>query len=123
LKQLQEKYRNRDVEFLSVYVHEAHPGERAYREYSQPQEFGQKLAYARRLVAKEHFTGPILVDGMDEAVHRQYGSLPNMVYVIDKAGKIAYKATWTPVEEIDSVLAELTAPEPAPAPVCGCEDG
>ena len=60
-------------------------------------------------VAKEDFTGPVLVDGMDEAVHRQYGSLPNMVYVIDKAGKIAYKTTWTVAEEIDSVLAELTA--------------
>jgi Iodothyronine deiodinase len=118
LKQLQEKYRNRDVEFLTVYVREAHPGEGAYREYSQPQEFDQKLAYARMLVAKEHFTCPVLVDGMDEAVHRQYGSLPNMVYVIDKTGKIAYKATWTLAEELDQILAELTGDEPAPA--CGC---
>jgi len=118
LKRLQKKYRDRDVEFLTVYVREAHPGERAYREYSQPQEFGHKLAYAQRLVAKEHFTCPVLADGMDEAVHRQYGSLPNMVYVIDKAGKIAYKATWTLAEELDQILAELTGGEPAPA--CGC---
>jgi hypothetical protein len=118
LKRLQKKYRDRDVEFLTVYVREAHPGEGAYREFSQPQEFDQKLVYARRLVATEDFTCPVLVDGMDEAVHRQYGSLPNMVYVIDKTGKIAYKATWTLAEELDQILAELTGDEPAPA--CGC---
>lgn len=61
------------------------------------------------LVAQEDFTGPVLVDGMDETVHRQYGSLSNMVYVIDKAGTIAYKATWTLAEELDQVLAELAA--------------
>ncbi len=104
------------MEFLTVYVREAHPGERGYRNYSQPRNFDQKLAYAKEMVAKEDFTCPVLVDGMDEAVHRQYGSLPNMVYVIDKAGNIAYKATWTLAEEIDWVLAELTADEPGLAP-------
>ncbi len=48
---------------------------------------------------------------MDEAIHRQYGSLPNMVYVINKAGNIAYKATWTVAEKLDRVLAELTGKE------------
>ena len=110
------------MEFLTVYVREAHPGERAYRDYFQHQDFDQKLAYARLLVAEEHLTCPVLVDGMDEAVHRRYGSLPNMVYVIDKTGKIAYNATWTLPEELDRVLAELTADETAPAPACGCGD-
>ncbi len=120
MKRLEEKYRDRDVAFLTVYVREAHPGERAYRAYAQPQDFAHKLAYARTLVTEEAITSPVLVDGMDEAVHRQYGSLPNMVYVIDKAGTIAYKATWTLADEIDGVLAELTAGEAAPAPACGC---
>ncbi len=96
---------------MTVYVREAHPGERAYREDSQHKDFTQKLSYARELVAREHLTGPVLVDGMDEGVHRQYGSLPNMIYVIDKAGNIAYKATWTVAEEVDQVLEELTADE------------
>ena len=108
MKRLREKYLDRDVEFLKVYVREAHAGERAYREYSQHQDFDQKLSYARELVAEEDLTSPVLVDGMDEAVHRQYGSAPNMVYVINKAGNIAYKATWTVSEELDGVLAELT---------------
>ena len=108
MERLQEKYRDRDVEFLTVYVREAHPGERAYREYGQHQDFGQKLRYARELVAKEKFTTAVVVDGMNESVHRRYGSLPNMLYVIDKAGNIAYKPTWTVAEELDTVLTELT---------------
>ena len=59
-------------------------------------------------MVKEDLTSPVLVDSMDEAVHRQYGSLPNMLYVIDKAGNIAYKSTWTVAEELDTVLTELT---------------
>ena len=108
LKRLREKYRLRDVEFLILYVREAHPGERGYREYSQPRDIGAKLAYARALARGEEITCPVLVDGVDEAVHRRYGSLPNMVYVVDKAGTVAYKATWTQAGEIDRVLAELT---------------
>lgn len=108
------------MEFLTVYVREAHPGEPGYREYSQHHNFAQKRDYARQLIAEDNLTCPVLVDGMDEAVHRQYGGLPNMVYVIDKAGTIAYKATWTVAEELDAVLMELTANDPAHAPACGC---
>lgn len=39
MKRLGEKYRDRDVQFLVVYVREAHPGERAYRTYPQPRDF------------------------------------------------------------------------------------
>lgn len=118
LARLQEKYRERDVEFLIVYVQEAHPGERGYRTYVQPREFAQKLAHARELTGHEALTCPVLVDGMDDAVHRGYGGLPNMVYVIDKTGRVVYKATWTAADEIERVLAELTsAPAPAPGAV------
>lgn len=115
LERVADTYRDRGVEFLTVYVREAHPGERGYREYAQPSDLAHKRANARALVAAEALTAPVLVDGMDEAVHRLYGSLPNMVYVIDKGGTIAYKATWTVAGEIDSVLAALTAGDAARA--------
>ncbi len=108
LKRLREKYLPRGVAFLVIYVREAHPGERGYRGYVQPRQFGEKLAYAWALARQEDITCPVLVDGMDEAVHARYGGLPNMVYVIDKAGTVAYKATWTRADEIDRVLEELT---------------
>lgn len=50
---------------------------------------------------------PMLVDDLEGTVHCLYGSMPNMVYIIDKNGKIAYKAMWTDHEEIASVLANL----------------
>lgn len=109
LRRLEEKYRLQDVEFVTLYVREAHPGERGYRSYSPHRDFEHKLAYARHLVREERLTCRVLVDGMDETVHRRYGSLPNMVHVIDKDGNIAYKATWTMANEIDRVLAELTS--------------
>ena len=49
----------------------------------------------------------MVVDELDGTVHRLYGSLPNMIYIIDKNGMIAYKAMWTDHEEIASVLANL----------------
>lgn len=49
----------------------------------------------------------MLVDDLHGAVHIAYGSLPNMVYVIDRTGKIVYKSMWTDHEEIASVLANL----------------
>lgn len=50
---------------------------------------------------------PMLVDDIEGTVHRRYGSMPNMIYIIDKNGKIAYKAMWTDHDEIASVLANL----------------
>jgi hypothetical protein len=49
----------------------------------------------------------MLVDDIQGTVHRVYGSMPNMVYIIDKNGKIVYQAMWTDPEEIASVLANL----------------
>lgn len=74
----------------------------------QHQNFDQKLGNARQLVAAENVSSPAVVDEMDVAAHRQYGSLPNMVSVIDKAGNIAYKDTLTMAEKSDTVMAELT---------------
>jgi hypothetical protein len=33
--------------------------------------------------------------------------MPNMIYIIDKSGKIAYKAMWTDHSEVETVLANL----------------
>lgn len=96
-----------------VYVREAHPEERGYRSITQPQTLEQKYGYARRLVTERRMDVTVLVDGMDEAVHRAFGSLPNMVYVISKQGRIVYKATWTRAWRLSEVLAQLTGAVPA----------
>lgn len=111
MEALRRKFSGRDVEFLLVYVREAHPEERGYRWVKQPQTLEQKLAHACRLVEERGMTVTVLVDGMDQAVHRRFGSLPNMVYVIDKEGRIVYKSTWTRAARLDEVLTALTGTE------------
>jgi len=115
IEQLKEKYGKNGVEFVVVYVREPHPGEPAFRQYKQPQNLEQRRQYAQELAVTRLMKTTVVVDTMDDVVSEQFGSLPNMVYVIDRNGTIAYKATWTMAEKIDQVLAVLTAENSAVA--------
>jgi hypothetical protein len=103
LNELYRRYRNQDFEFFTIYVREPHPGEN----YGPHRDFEQKLKFARDCREQDGIQTPILVDDLHGTVHRCYGSMPNMIYIIDKNGKIAYKAMWTDREEIVSVLSNL----------------
>lgn len=103
MNELYRGYREEGFEFLTIYVREPHPGER----YGPHKSFEQKLAFARDCREQDGVQNPMLVDELDGTVHRLYGSLPNMIYIIEKSGRIAYKAMWTDHEEIASVLANL----------------
>jgi hypothetical protein len=50
---------------------------------------------------------PILVDNFCGGTHRAYGSLPNMIYLIDRDGIVVYKSDWTDAHEIDGMCACL----------------
>ena len=67
----------------------------------------EKLANARLLIQQKKVEMPVLVDGMDEAAHRRFGRLPNMVYVVDMTGRIVYKSMWTRHQELREFLREL----------------
>lgn len=108
MEELQKKYKDRDVEFFVVYSKEPHAGERRYfKKYTQHTSYEHKLGYAKELVGEFGMKVPVLVDDIDEAVVNAYGRMPNMVYIIDKEGKIAYKADWTEQPRIDLLLDEL----------------
>ncbi len=114
IEQLRAKYRDRDVEFFTLYVREPHPQERDYKPYRQPATYEEKMAHARELVKIKGLTHHVLVDGIDETVHEALGDLPNMVYVLNKQGHVYYKATWADVDRVDKALAELvTADDPS----------
>lgn len=113
-EQLVEKYADHDVEVLHLYVLEPHPGERAFREYRQPQTYEERMAYAKELVNKKGITSPVLVDNMDEQFRAELGRLPNVAYVVNKDGIVHYKSSWADVDKIDKALAELlTAADPS----------
>ena len=103
LNELYRRYRHNGFEFFTVYVREPHPGEH----YGPHRSWDQKVKFAHDCREKDSIETPILVDDLEGTIHRRYGTMPNMVYLIDKHGRIAYKATWTDHEEVASVLANL----------------
>ena len=109
MERLYKKYADRDVQFACIYVREPHPGERAFRHYQKHSSFEHKALYAKELVQLKAMNVPVIVDGLDEAAHKMLGNLPNLAYVVNKEGKVVYKATWTNAEHIDELLSELTS--------------
>lgn len=103
LNELYQRYQDQDFEFYTVYVREPHPGEN----YGPHRTAEQKLEFARECRQQDGIANPMLVDDLAGTVHRCYGSMPNMIFIIDKNGRIAYKAMWTDHDEIASVLANL----------------
>lgn len=85
---------------IFLYTHEAHPGEH----YPHHTSLEQKLRHARALRDVLGVTRPILVDALDGACHRAYGSMPNMSWVFNRAGYPIYKSDWTDAGSIAHAL-------------------
>jgi hypothetical protein len=105
LNALYAEFRGQGFEFFTVYVREPHPGEH----YGAHRTWAQKLRYARDCRAQDGIEIPVLLDDLEGSVHGLYGTLPNMIYVIDLDGHIAYKAMWTDHAELRVVLENLVA--------------
>ncbi len=67
----------------------------------------QKLDHARLFQARWSVRRAILVDELDGPVHRAYGMLPNMTYIVNSAGRIVYRADWTDAHTVEWVLEYL----------------
>lgn len=114
MEELQEKYRDRDVEFVAMYVREPHAGERGFPDIRDHESFEHKMEMARELKRIKEVTVPIGVDEMSQEQHARLGNLPNMTYVVDRDGRVAYHNTWQYAEDIDATLARLvTADDPS----------
>ena len=97
------RFAPRGVEFLMVYTRETHPGENV-RSHKKLED---KIEHARLFKELEKVQLRLLVDSLDGKIHKKYGMLPNMIYIINKEGRIVYKASWTDSNEIESVLENL----------------
>lgn len=91
------------VSFLFVYTREAHPAEHLRHHLS----FAQKLDAARAMVERWSIERQMLVDDLEGTVHRAYGMLPNMSFIINRAGTVLYKASWTDPKTIEVALEHL----------------
>lgn len=90
---------------MFVYTREAHPGENVPHHDC----FETKLACARLLRDETGIRRPILVDGLTGAAHRRYGCMPNMTWVIDRGGIVAYKANWTSAANVEAFVVRYLA--------------
>lgn len=90
---------------MFIYTREAHPGEKVPPHDS----FDTKLACARLLRDETRIRRPILVDDLAGTAHRRYGMMPNMTWVIDRRGRVAYKANWTSAANIEAFLTRFLA--------------
>jgi peroxiredoxin len=104
LNDLYEQYEDdRNVEFLFVYIREAHPGEKlpAHKTYED------KVHAAKTFRNEEDMEMRILVDDVDGKVHKKYGKMPNPTYLIDKSGRVAFRTLWSKVNSLSAALEEL----------------
>ena len=114
MEELRVKYQDRDVEFIAMYVREPHAGERGFKQYRDHENFEDKMKLAKELADWKKVKLTVGFDDMTQEQHKTLGNLPNMAYVVDREGKVAYSNTWQHAEDIDAILAQLvTADDPS----------
>lgn len=98
MEELHKKYRDQ-VEFLAIYVREAHPtdgwrmasNDKAGIAFAQPRAMNERVALAKKCCSTLEITMPVLVDELNDRVGHAYSGMPDRLYVIDRAGRVAYK--------------------------------
>ena len=103
MNSLADKYAQKGIGSIFIYTHEAHPGEN----YPHLTSIEQKFKHARALRDVLGVTRPILVDVLDGACHRAYGSMPNMSWIFNRSGAPVYKGDWTDVSSIEEAIKYL----------------
>lgn len=96
------------VEFLVLYVREAHPGEKvtAHRTYDQ------KIERAKMTRQLENENRPIIVDELDGPIHQAYGAWPNTAFVIDEEGFVLLRHKWVDPQALEKALNLMLADKP-----------
>lgn len=106
LRHLYEQLGDR-VAFATLYVREAHPGDR----FPQPTTFEQKLDFARALEERDALPWPVAVDNLNGELHQRLDPKPNACYVMDTDGRAAFRALWSNDREgvLRSALEDVVA--------------
>lgn len=95
-----DRFAAQNVGSIFLYTHEAHPGEI----YSHLTSMEQKFRHTHALRDVLHVTRSILLDSLDGACHRGYGSMPNMSWIFTQTGVPIYKADWTDSRSVESAV-------------------
>jgi len=95
-----ECYADQGIGSIFLYTNEAHPDEH----YPHLASLEQKLRHARDLRDILGVRRPILVDTLDGACHRAYGSMPNMTWIFNRSGVPVYKSDWTDARSVENAV-------------------
>ncbi len=95
---MHKKYGDR-VQFLAVYVREAHAEDGAASfgnakmgiRVLQPRTDEERSKVAKTCCTKLKIGMPLLVDTIDDRVGHAYSAMPDRLYVIDRDGRVAYQ--------------------------------
>ena len=99
-----EAYAGHEVGSYFLYTNEAHPGEY----YPHLTSMEQKFRHAADLRDVLGCNRPILLDALDGACHRAYGSMPNMTWILNRRGVPIYKSDWSDSNSVANALAYFT---------------
>ncbi len=111
------QYRGR-VEFLVVYIQEAHPSDGWQMQinvdedvvYKQPKSFDEREHVAEACSLELKLDIPTLVDDMEDSTDLAYSALPDRLYLIGTDGRIAYRSERGPMgfrpEELEAAIKE-----------------
>jgi hypothetical protein len=89
-KRLFREYGDR-VRFLTVYVREAHPGER----YPQPSTMAQKVRHAAEYKRRDEIPWTVAVDDIEGSLHQAIDPKPNSGYFVDGDGLLVFRVLWS----------------------------
>lgn len=100
MQAIADRFSDQNVGSIFLYTHEAHPGEH----YPHLTSMEQKFKHASDLRDKLGVQRPILIDALDGACHRAYGSMPNMSWIFTRTGVPLYKSDWTDAKSVENAL-------------------
>ncbi len=78
------------VNFIMMYVREAHPGE----QFEQSETIEEKLEYARALKEFYDIRWTVAADNVDGDLHRALDPKPNSAFLMDNDGTILFRSLW-----------------------------
>ena len=87
------------VEFLCVYIKEAHPTDGSQSPpnidddvlYTQPTTDDERAEVAAACMLRFNFSFPMVLDNMTNEVEGKYKAMPERLYVLDGDGRVTWK--------------------------------
>ncbi len=95
LAELAREFEDR-VEFVFVYIREAHPGAGGFENIPDPLNDEERLEAARKFKAQTRFPIEILVDTHNDATATRWAAWPLRVYAVDTNGVVIYSGAQGP---------------------------